>query len=137
LLTTLWLPVLRTFPLCTYRRHYLVDFYLDGGIGFVGMIPGRPLDRTGAGIAHMRISGSDQGLDRDTQFFTGIQSPVRSSENVLELIYEAHIKPGWLLAPYFQYIFRPAGGILNPNDPTGVARIANAAVFGITTTVKY
>src|SRR6201999_299734 len=79
----------------------LIDLYIDGGIGFVGLIPGRPLDRTGAGLAYMRISGADQNLDLDTQFFTGVQSPVRSSEKVLELIYEAHIKPGWLLAPYF------------------------------------
>ena len=41
----------------------------------------------------------------DTQFFTGIQSPVRSNETLIEIIYEAHIKPGWLIAPYFQYVF--------------------------------
>jgi porin len=115
----------------------LIDLYLDGGIGFVGLVPGRPLDRAGMGVAYMRISGADQNLDRDTQFFTSISSPVRSSEKVLELIYEAHIKPGWLLAPYFQYVFRPSGGIPNPNDPSGISRIADAAVFGVTTTIKY
>ncbi len=36
------------------------------------------------------------------------------------MIYEAHVKPGWLLAPYFQYVFRPSGGIANPFDPTGL-----------------
>jgi porin len=115
----------------------MIDLYLDGGVGFVGLVPGRPLDRIGAGAAYMRISGADQNLDRDTQFFTGAASPVRSSEKVLELIYEAHLKPGWLLAPYFQYIFRPSGGIPNPNDPSGVSRIGDAAVFGVTTTIRY
>jgi porin len=115
----------------------LIDFYLDGGIGFVGLVPGRSLDRIGMGMAYMRISNADQNLDRDTQFFTGMPNPVRSSERVLELIYEAHIKPGWLLAPYFQYVFRPSGGIPNPNDPSGLSRIGDAAVFGLTTTVKY
>jgi porin len=100
-------------------------------------VPGRSLDRIGMGMAYMRISNADQNLDRDTQFFTGLPSPVRSSEKVLELIYEAHIKPGWLLAPYFQYVFRPSGGIPNPNDPSGLSRIGDAAVFGLTTTVKY
>jgi porin len=61
----------------------------------------------------------------------------RSNETVLELIYEAHIKPGWLLAPYFQYVFRPSGGISNPNDPSGLSRIGDAAVFGATTTLRY
>jgi porin len=115
----------------------LIDLYLDGGIGFVGFTPGRPLDRFGIGLAYMRISGAARSLDVDTQFFNGIQSPVRSSEALLEIIYEAHIKPGWLIAPYFQYVVRPSGGIPNPNDPTGVSRIGDAAVFGVTTTIKY
>jgi porin len=53
------------------------------------------------------------------------------------VIYEAHVKPGWLLAPYFQYVFRPSGGIPNPNDPSGLSRIGDAAVFGLTSTLRY
>ena len=52
------------------------------------------------------------------------------------MIYVAHMKPG-LLAPHFQYVFRPSGGIPNPNDPTGIARIGDAAVFGLTSTLRY
>ena len=115
----------------------LIDLYLDGGVGFVGFVPGRPLDRFGMAVAYMQISDADRNLDRDTQFFSGLPSPVRSNETVLELIYEAHIRPGWLLAPYFQYVFRPSGGIPNPNDPSGLSRIGDAAVFGITTTLRY
>jgi porin len=115
----------------------LIDLYLDGGIGFVGFVPGRPLDRFGMAVAYMRISSADRNLDRDTQFFSGLPSPVRSNETLLELIYEAHVKPGWLLAPYFQYVFRPSGGIPNPTDPGGLSRIGDAAVFGLTSTLKY
>jgi porin len=115
----------------------LIDLYLDGGIGFVGFVPGRPLDRFGMAVAYMRISGADRNLDRDTQFFSGLPSPVRSNETLLELIYEAHMKPGWLLAPYFQYVFRPSGGIPNPTDPGGLSRIGDAAVFGLTSTLRY
>ncbi|MET4624543.1 porin [Bradyrhizobium sp. I1.8.5] len=115
----------------------LIDLYVDGGIGFVGFTPGRPLDRFGVAMAYMRISNTARDLDIDTQAFTGIQSPVRSNETLIEMIYEAHIKPGWLIAPYFQYVFRPSGGIPNPNDPTGVSRIGDAAVFGVTTTIRY
>ena len=115
----------------------LIDLYLDGGIGFVGFVPGRPLDRFGMAVAYMRISNADRNLDRDTQFFSGLPSPVRSNETLLELIYEAHMKPGWLLAPYFQYVFRPSGGIPNPTDPGGLSRIGDAAVFGLTSTLRY
>ena len=115
----------------------LIDLYLDGGIGFVGFVPGRRLDRFGMAVAYMRISGADRNLDRDTQFFSGLPSPVRSNETLLELIYEAHMQPGWLLAPYFQYVFRPSGGIPNPTDPGGLSRIGDAAVFGLTSTLRY
>ncbi|WP_342730841.1 carbohydrate porin [Bradyrhizobium sp. B117] len=115
----------------------LIDLYLDGGIGFVGFTPGRPLDRFGVAMAYMRISNTARNLDLDTNFYTGVQGPVRSNETLLEMIYEAHIKPGWLIAPYFQYVWRPSGGIPNPNDPTGVSRIGDAAVFGVTTTIRY
>jgi len=115
----------------------LIDLYLDGGIGIVGLAAGRPRDRFGIAVAYMRISNAARNLDIDTQFFTGVPSPVRSAETLIEVIYEAHIKPGWLLAPYFQYVFRPSGGIPDPNDPNGITRIGNAAVFGLTSTIKY
>ncbi|WP_161535256.1 carbohydrate porin [Bradyrhizobium sp. LCT2] len=115
----------------------LIDLYLDGGIGFVGFTPGHPLDRFGVAMAYMRISNTARTLDLDTQAFTGVQSPVRSNETLIEMIYEAHIKPGWLVAPYFQYVFRPSGGVPIPNDPSGTSRIGDAAVFGVTTTIRY
>ncbi len=85
-----------------------------------GLVPGRPVDRFGVGIAYTHISRAAQSLDRDTRFFTGLPTPVRSNETVAEVIYEAHIKPGLLMAPYFQYVFHPSGGAANPLDPTGL-----------------
>jgi porin len=79
----------------------LIDLYIDGGVGVSGLVPGRPVDRFGMAVAYMRISDAARNLDRDNQFFAGLPSPVRSNETLLELIYEAHLKPGWLLAPYF------------------------------------
>jgi porin len=115
----------------------LIDFYADAGIGFVGLVPGRPIDRFGAAVAYMHISKSARQLDVDAQAFAGLPTPVRSAETLIEVIYEAHVKPGWLLQPFFQYVFRPSGGIPDPMDPSGLARIGDAAVFGLTTTVKY
>jgi porin len=115
----------------------LIDFYADAGIGFVGLVPGRPIDRFGAAIAYMHISKDARRLDTDAQAFAGLPTPVRTAETLIEVIYEAHVKPGWLLQPFFQYVFRPSGGIPDPMDPTGLSRIGDAAVFGLTTTVKY
>ena len=115
----------------------LIDLYIDGGIGVSGLVPNRPLDRFGVAVAYMRISDAARNFDRDIQFFNGLPSPVRSNETLIEMIYEAHLRPGWLLAPYFQYVIRPSGGIPNPNDPSGLSRIGDAAVFGVTTTFRY
>jgi porin len=69
----------------------LIDLYVDGGIGVSGLVPGRPHDRFGMAAAFMRISSAARNLDRDTQFFEGLPSPVRSNETLLEMIYEAHL----------------------------------------------
>jgi porin len=53
----------------------LIDLYLDGGIGFVGFSPSRPLDRFGIAVAHMRISNAARNLDIDTRFSAA--SPAR------------------------------------------------------------
>ncbi|WP_246820379.1 carbohydrate porin [Bradyrhizobium iriomotense] len=137
--TSASLPGITAFGRVAYSPpdRNLIDLYLDGGIGFVGFTPGRPLDRFGVAMAYMRISNTARNLDVDTNVYTGVQGPVRSNETLIEMIYEAHIKPGWLIAPYFQYVFRPSGGIANPNDPTGTSRIGDAAVFGVTTTIRY
>lgn len=137
--TSASLPGITAFGRIAYSPpdRNLIDLYLDGGIGFVGFTSGRPLDRFGVAMAYMRISNTARHLDVDTNVYTGVQGPVRSNETLIEMTYEAHVRPGWLVAPYFQYVFRPSGGIPSPNDPTGVSRIGDAAVFGVTTTIRY
>jgi porin len=115
----------------------LIDFYADTGIGFNNMLASRPNDRFGFAFAYMHISSGARHYDEDVQTFTGLPTPVRDYEAVFESIYEAHIKDGWLLQPYFQYIFHPAGGAANPLIPGSLSRMRDAAVFGLTTTVKY
>ncbi|KQO57332.1 porin [Methylobacterium sp. Leaf86] len=114
----------------------LLDFYLDAGIGYKGLLPGRSDDTVGVAFALSRISNNARGLDADTIFLTGVPGPRRSSEAVLEATYQAVLGPGVTLQPDFQYVFQPNGGIANPRDPNG-SRIKNAAVFGLRGTVRY
>ncbi|MCD2456640.1 carbohydrate porin, partial [Staphylococcus aureus] len=87
--------------------------YLDAGIGYKGLLPGRSDDTIGIAFAVERISKSARGFDRDTLLFGGAPSPRRSSEALLEVSYQAILGPGVTVQPDFQYVFRPSGGIAN------------------------
>ncbi|MBF9232200.1 carbohydrate porin [Microvirga alba] len=114
----------------------LISFYADGGLTWKGMIPGREDDTFGLSFAYSRISNGARGFDQDINFFTDSARSVRTSEAVIEVTYQAQIVPGWTIQPDFQYVFRPGGNASNPRDPTG-ARIKDAAIFGLRTTIRY
>lgn len=114
----------------------LVDVYVDAGLTYKGLIPGRPNDTFGVSASYARISDSYRGLDRDTVLFTGTPSPIRSSEAMVEVTYQAQIVPGWTVQPDFQYIVRPGGGVVNPRSPV-MAPEKDAAVVGLRTTIRY
>ncbi|HMN73906.1 MAG TPA: carbohydrate porin [Rhodoblastus sp.] len=115
----------------------LVSVYLDGGVNFTGMIPGRPDDSFGVAVGYARISGAARGLDYDTNFFNGTFGPVRSAETTIEATYLFKVIDGWTLQPNFQYVIRPAGGVPDPRDPLGIQRVGNAVVAGLRSTIRY
>lgn len=114
----------------------LIDVYADGGIAFQGLVPGRSKDTFGVGLAYARISGRAAALDGDQGLLTGTQVPVRTSEAMIEVTYQAEMVPGFTLQPDFQYILRPSGKVINPRDPDG-RRIKDAAVLGLRAAIRY
>jgi porin len=113
----------------------LVSFYVDGGAGFKGLIPGRADDQLTFGVAYAKISGDAAALDRDLLAFNGPPQPIRDYEMVLELSYMAQIAPWWTVQPDLQYIVHPGGNVANPYDPN--ATVGNAFVAGIRSTMKF
>lgn len=114
----------------------LVDVYVDGGLTYKGLIPGRPNDTFGVSASYARISDAYRGFERDSVFFTGTPLAIRSSEAMVEVTYQAQIVPGWTVQPDFQYIFRPGGGIVNPRSAV-MALEKDAAVVGLRTAIRY
>ena len=112
-----------------------INFFIDGGIVFSGMIPGRPNDRFGASVIRANISRQVRGFDRDVIAHSGFVQPVRSNELTIELSYQAQIKPGWTLQPTFEYVTRPGGHISDPDRPQ--KPIKSGAIFGVRTTIAY
>ena len=113
----------------------LVDFFLDAGIVFSGMLPGRPDDRFGASFTYAHISHWAQALDRDTIAFTGIGQPCRDFELTIELSYLAQVRPGWTLQPLVQYIVHPGGHVPDPHFPSSAVK--SGALIGLRSTVIY
>jgi porin len=115
----------------------LIGFYIDGGVQFSGFSSARPDDKFGVAMTYARISAGARQFDRDVARFTGTASPVRDYEAILEVTYQAQVKPGVIVQPLFEYVAHPAGGSADPNDPTQTRRIKDAVVFGVRTTVGF
>ncbi len=115
-----------------------VSFYVDGGVSHKGLIPGRDDDTLALGVAYARLSDGLAGLDQDTRRINGQPNrPVRDSETVIELTYQAQLTPWWTLQPDVQYVISPGGNIPNPATGTRLTPIGDAAIFGVRTAVKF
>lgn len=96
----------------------VVAYYVDGGAGFKGLLPGRPDDNLTLGFAYQKIS-------RDLAL--GALPVVLRQEVVFEASYQAQIAPWWIVQPDVQYIVHPGGDIAVPD----------ALVFGLRSTLKF
>lgn len=113
----------------------VVSWYVDGGVGVKGPLPGRADDTLTFGVAHINISSAVSGLDRDTAAANGAPYPVRSSETVFELSYIFQVAPWWSIQPDVQYIVRPGGNVPDPNN--AAVTIGNAFLVGLRSTILF
>ncbi|MDR7038564.1 porin [Methylobacterium sp. BE186] len=114
----------------------LVSLYADAGLVYKGLLPGRPDDVAGLGLAHTRIARRARLSDWDRALFSGMPLPVRRSETAVELTYQAVVAPGFTVQPSLHYIAAPGGGVRNPLRPDR-ARIRDSVVLGLRATVQY
>ena len=114
----------------------LVDLYVDGGVSFNGMVPGRPDDQFGFLGSFSRISRAARAADIDANFYNATFAPVRNFEALLEATYAINVTNGVVVQPNIQYVFHPGGNVANPLDPLR-RPIPNAFVVGLRTTIQY
>jgi porin len=114
-----------------------VDVYIDGGLIFSGMLPGRPDDKIAGTFLYSHISRDAAAFDRDVISFTGLPRPIRDHELNFALLYQAQIAPGWTLQPAFHYVLHPGGHIPDPNSPVRGTAIKDAAVFALRSVITY
>jgi porin len=108
----------------------LIDVYIDGGLTYKGLIPGRDGDIAGLSAAYAHISSGVSAADALTA------APlVRDYQAVIEATYQIAVMPGVVVQPDFQYVFHP--GAHGVADPTDGLPIRDAAVFGVRASLHY
>ncbi len=112
----------------------LVVFSANLGLNFHEPILHRDADSFGIGLGYAKVSSRAAGLDRDTAFFTGSLTPIRSSETFVEVTYQYAVTPWLQVQPDFQYVFNPGGGIANA---AGTAKVGDEAVLGVRTNILF
>jgi len=75
--------------------------YLDGGLVYTGLLPGRSADEFGVAISTLIFADKF----KQQQQARGI--PTDDPETLLEVTYKAFVMPGFYLQPDFQYVFNP------------------------------
>ena len=89
-----------------------VSFYIDGGINYTGLFPGRDKDLLGLAVSYTKISND----------YVVNNIPVHSGhETVLEATYRFWVNDSLHLQPDFQYIF----------DPGAFRHLPNTVVIGM------
>lgn len=114
-----------------------VSLYADAGINLTGYVPHRANDVLGLAVAVARIGARARDLDENVRDFSGLETPVRDQETVLELTYRAQMTPWWSLQPDFQYIWHPGGNVALPGAAPSIQPIPDAAVIGLRSAVVF
>lgn len=111
----------------------LLNFYVDAGVTYKGLLPGRVNDTLGLAVAFARFSDQVSKADSDA-VQAGSPRPIRRGETVLELTYQAAVTPWWQVQPVAQYVFRPSGAP-DPVRPNRLLR--DALVLGLRTNITF
>lgn len=101
----------------------LIDFSLNGGVTLSAPLAARPNDMAGIDFGLAKVSGRAAALDREGG------GPVRSTEELVELTYQAQAAPWLVVQPDVQFIVHPGGGIVDPDD--GARMLGDEVVAGI------
>jgi porin len=99
------------------RNSSLINFYIDGGLNYKGLVPTRDSDILGVSIAYGHLRDNAEDVE-------GRSNP--GYEIVFEATYQMELATWLSLQPDLQYVIHPSG-----------TNIANAFVLGARTTVSF
>ncbi|HEY1507033.1 MAG TPA: carbohydrate porin [Stellaceae bacterium] len=113
----------------------LVTLYADAGVNFKGLIASRSDDVFGVAMAVAQVGRAARSLDRDQRQFSGVASPIRDNESMIEVMYRVQATPWWTLQPDLQFIRHPGADVPLSAQPT--KPVPSALVFGLRSAVLF
>jgi porin len=108
------LGVFGAFVCAPDQRVNTAPYFFDAGLVAYGVLPSRPRDFVGFGVAYGSYSG-DLRRAEEVQALTNSAVGVQSWEMTLELTYGCTVRPGLLVQPSLQYLVNPGGNKTVPN----------------------
>jgi porin len=112
----------------------LSDLFIEGGLNWKGIIPGRSHDIAGLAVAHAGI-GAAAIADSEALVAAGVAGmPFEPGETVIEATYRARLMPWLKLQPDLQYVVNPGAGIPTAQNPLP---LKNALIFGVRLTINF
>lgn len=104
-----------------------VGFYLEAGLNYRALLPGRGRDVLGVGVTYTDLSGNLRRAVRDGNRLRGTRDALPDYEAVLEITYQVNLAPWLSVQPDLQYIAHPGGS----------PRHGDALVLGTRTVVTF
>jgi porin len=105
----------------------LVSSYVEAGLVWRGLVPGRDDEECGVAFVQGRLHGELRQLARDLYRFIGATGPLPDHETLLEACHRAVLRPGWTAQPTFEWILHPGGS----------ATTQDAVVIGLRTVIEF
>ncbi len=107
----------------------LISFFFNGGVTLTAPFPGRDNDSAGIDFGLGKVSSQAADADQDA----GLAR--RTTEELIELTYQAQATPWLILQPDIQFVINPGAGTPDPNAPTHNLR--NEFVAGVRAVVTF
>jgi porin len=115
----------------------VVSFFIDGGVTWKGMIPGRDADTAAIGFGYAQL-GSALHNAAKAQHLSDPSFPTSGGEAMIELTYQFVAVPGWTLQPDLQFIAQPGGGTVDPDSSAPTSKkLGNETVLGLRSTMTF
>jgi porin len=108
------LGVFAAFVCAPDQRVNPMPYFADTGLVAYGLLPKRPRDFVGFGVAYGSYSG-DLKHAEEIQALTVPTVGVQTREMALEFTYGCTVRPGLLVQPDLQYLIDPGGNKAIPN----------------------